>query len=241
MQSGDDRQAFDILEHVAMSNIFATQKYVLPLQLAILSSAMRLKDYDTLLSTSRQLMRTAQFRSEPFQFFTAVLGSGLRAVDTFGNLNLQKFLLRELRAWDVAADGKDINWNDRLAKWIVPGKKKKMSDREVSRNINEEEYEDEDEDQENRNSPDEAESESDDEDDQDQIDHAAGLTAASGVEKIYIRHDPWPKPTKRSAILYAVYGQVMLVAKSDQSAICESFRFIHCLLHIPWNILTELG
>lgn len=160
MRDGNALEASEILLHVSLSNMFSTERFELPLRLASLAAAMRLQDYTAILDASRAFIREAQFKHEPFQLLSAALGPGLRAVDTFGNLHLQKFLLREMRAWDHAADGRELHWNDKIARWVVAG-------------------------------------------------------ASQEAE----RHKPTDLPTKRSPLIYATYGQVMLVAKSYQSAI----------------------
>lgn len=162
MRDGQTLEASEMLLHVSLSNMFAPERYVLPLKLASLAAAMRLGDYAAILDAGRAFIRLAQFRHEPFQLLLAALGPGLRAVDTLGNLNLQKFLLRELRAWDYAADGRELHWNDRVARWTEGNKVQEESAQ---------------------------------------------------------RHVPTELPKARSPLLYATYGQVMLVAKSYQSAI----------------------
>lgn len=204
---------------------------------------MRLQDQSIIMNTARNLARMYQFKMEPFWLLQAALGSGIRAMDSFGNLNLQKFLIREIRAWDFVANGGDAYWNDKIARWVVSrehrffiaprrkGDRDGKAGKAISNEIRQQteglameglQLESDEEDNDN-----DIENEPDDEDDlEDDLDAENGDKAASQQEtraREPMRHSPWDKPTEREPALWMMYGQALLTAKSYQSSICKPF------------------
>ncbi|KAJ9126054.1 hypothetical protein QFC24_002326 [Naganishia onofrii] len=76
-------------------------------------------DQPQIVNTARNLCRIYQFKMEPWWLLQGALGTGVRGWDSFGNLNLQKFLIREIRVWDFIANGGKAYWNDTFTRWIV--------------------------------------------------------------------------------------------------------------------------
>jgi general transcription factor 3C polypeptide 3 (transcription factor C subunit 4) len=80
-----------------------------------------MQDYDRMLEVIRHLIRTHQYNGQVFLLLPAALGSGIKPADAFSNLNLQKFLLREIKMWDSAASGDPrLRWNQRAGRWVLP-------------------------------------------------------------------------------------------------------------------------
>lgn len=257
MQEGNDLEAQEILLHVQYATIFHSMKHTLTLQLGLLgrfsardrashradeipivAASMRLQDQPNIMNTARNLARMYQFKMEPFWLLQAALGSGIRAMDSFGNLNLQKFLIREIRVWDFVANGGDCYWNDKIARWIVSrkhrffiaprrkGDKDGSSDKVINKEIHKQTEEqaleglqlesDEDDN--------DIDHENEDEDDlEDDPDLETGEGPASQQDtraREPMRHSPWAKPTEREPAFWLMYGQALLTAKSYQSSIC---------------------
>jgi hypothetical protein len=200
---------------------------------------MRLQDQSNIMNTARNLARMYQFKMEPFWLLQAALGSGIRSMDSFGNLNLQKFLIREIRAWDFVANGGDAYWNDKIARWIVDrkhrffiaprrkadkdGKSGKSITKETQKQTEEQAMEglqlESDEDDNDIEIENEDEDDLEDEADPDNGEGAASLQETQTREPV--RHSPWEKPTEREPALWMMYGQALLTAKSYQSSICK--------------------
>lgn len=207
---------------------------------------MRLQDQPSIMETARNLARTNQFKMEPWWLLQAALGTGVRGMDSFGNLNLQKFLIREIRMWDYIANGGSTYWNDSMARWIVPQQQrytiaprrkggkagkfgratnddqsKRMEDQtleELRLDSDEEDIEPENE-LENENGEEEDELEHDE---QGVDDESPNLTQQDNRPREHVRHAPWKKPEDREPAFWLMYGQALLTAKSFQSSICES-------------------
>jgi general transcription factor 3C polypeptide 3 (transcription factor C subunit 4) len=213
---------------------------------------MRLQDQPSIMETARNLARTYQFKMEPWWLLQAALGTGVRGMDSFGNLNLQKFLIREIRMWDYIANGGNTYWNDSMARWIVPQQQrftiaprrrggkaaksggaangdqsKRMEDQtleELRLNSDEEDIEPDNElDNENENEDGEDELEDDGEGIEGE---SSNLTQQDTRPREHVRHAPWKKPEDREPAFWLMYGQALLTAKSFQSSICESASMI---------------
>lgn len=131
-----------------------------------------------MLDVMRVLIRTHQYSSDTYLLLSAVLGSGIKPADAFANLNLQKFLLREIKLWDSAASGDPrLRWNQRTGRWVLPNAVIGLNTQRV------------------------------DEPPDDSTDEISSSAAAA------------VRPKKKSPVLYAIYGEVLLIAKSYQSAI----------------------
>lgn len=185
MQEHQEDLAAEILSHVTFATIFQDEQAQLTLALASLCSfllrssiaasarthslaavAMRAADHDSIVEQVRSLIRRHQFSLEALQCLPAALGSGIKAADAFTNLNLQKFLLRELKTWNASAQSDAIRWNSRGRRWILP-----------------------------------------------RANGSGGDDDGTSV--------PIPTPNKISPVVHALYGEVLLTAKSYQSSICK--------------------
>jgi general transcription factor 3C polypeptide 3 (transcription factor C subunit 4) len=211
---------------------------------------MRLQDQPSIMETARNLARTYQFKMEPWWLLQAALGTGVRGMDSFGNLNLQKFLIREIRMWDYIANGGNTYWNDSMARWIVPQQQrftiaprrrggkaaksggaangdqsKRMEDQtleELRLNSDEEDIEPDNElENENEDGEDELEDEGEGFEGE-----SSNLTQQDTRPREHVRHAPWKKPEDREPAFWLMYGQALLTAKSFQSSICESASMI---------------
>jgi general transcription factor 3C polypeptide 3 (transcription factor C subunit 4) len=132
-----------------------------------------------MLEVMRVLIKNHQYSSDTYLLLSAVLGSGIKPADSFANLNLQKFLLREIKLWDSAANGDPrLKWNHRTMRWVLPNGIIGLNTKEQT------------------------------EDTPDELTDDISLNNVAAV-----------RPKKRSAVLYAIYGEVLLIAKSYQSAI----------------------
>lgn len=259
MQEGNDLEAQEILLHVQYATIFHSMKHTLTLQLGLLgrsvarggaghradetpivAASMRLRDQPNIMNTARNLARMYQFKLEPFWLLQAALGSGIRAMDSFGNLNLQKFLIREIRVWDFVANGGDCYWNDKIARWIVPrkhrffiaprrkgdkdGSSDKVINKEILKQTEEQALEglqlESDEDDNDNDNENENEDEDDLEDDPDAENGDGPASQQETRAREPMRHSPWDKPTEREPAFWLMYGQALLTAKSYQSSIC---------------------
>lgn len=201
---------------------------------------MRLQDQAAIMNTARNLARTYQFKMEPWWLLQAALGAGVRGMDSFGNLNLQKFLIREIRMWDYIANGGSTYWNDSMARWIVPARQRFLiiaPRRKGSKAINsgagdqskrtEDQALDEfrlesDEDDIEPDGENEEEEDDELEDDREGDDgEALNPNQQDTRPREHVRHAPWVKPEEREPAFWLMYGQALLTAKSFQSSICK--------------------
>lgn len=200
---------------------------------------MRLQDQPSIMNTARSLARMHQFKMEPWWLLQAALGTGIRGMDSFGNLNLQKFLIREIRMWDYISNGGDTYWNDKLARWIVPhahrymiaprrkggkggksnnaanGDKNKQTEDQAMEELQLESDEDENENGNENEDVDDLEDDGDAEEGE-----GTAFAPQDTRTREHARHAPWEKPTEREPALWLMYGQALLTAKSFQSSIC---------------------
>ncbi len=73
---------------------------------------MRTRSYDKICENTRRLAQMHQFRPEPFLIMLASLGSGgIKANNAWMNVQLQKFIHRELRISDDAVKGLKLHYN----------------------------------------------------------------------------------------------------------------------------------
>ena len=80
---------------------------------------MRIGDLSTVLDEVRFFTQYYQYRVEPWQLIAA-LGTGSQAADRFANTIWQKYMLRQLRLWNSAAEGAAMFWHDPLGRWVLP-------------------------------------------------------------------------------------------------------------------------
>lgn len=208
---------------------------------------MRLQDQPAIMNTARILARTYQFKMEPWWLLQAALGTGVRGMDSFGNLNLQKFLIREIRMWDYIANGGSTYWNDSMARWIVPhqhrfmvvprrkggrvGKSGAMPNSDQPKRMQDSALEELrlDSDEEDMFPDNENEEEDELEDDREgEEGESSGFAQQDTRPREHTRHAPWTKPEEREPAFWLLYGQALLTAKSFQSSICEVPLTVTC-------------
>jgi general transcription factor 3C polypeptide 3 (transcription factor C subunit 4) len=145
---------------------------------------------------SRKLLMAHQFHNDPMRIMMAALGSGMHSTDAFLASTFQKFLHRELKMFDAAANNPDS------LIWSIVGK------RFSTKSVGGAEPEDDEDEQQEEQKP-----------------------VISGRKK-KPRAPRLPQiAQKPNPVVLALYGQVCLVAKSFQSAICMCF-FIRL-----WSVL----
>jgi hypothetical protein len=161
------------------------------------------------------LYQLHQFRNEPLELLLAALsaaGGGMRASTAWQNLQLQKFMHREIRIWDSIIKGKKIKYskkNGRWAQYITLGLSDRLGDKEEDES--------------------EAVQESGEGDDEEvataavpQVEDGGDENDEVDVEGIEIGEDQeTPLPQGASPELNFAYGQHMLSGRAHQSALCE--------------------
>ncbi|KAJ9118638.1 hypothetical protein QFC22_003858 [Naganishia vaughanmartiniae] len=167
------------------------------------------------------------FKMEPWWLLQGAIGTGVRGWDSFGNLNVQKFLIREIRVWDFIANGGKAYWNDTFTRWIV-NLKDRYTTSFLGKNSGKEKPDNEDM---NQDDPD-LNSDDEDNDDEDGIDDDRDADAAeaavrgqqSSKPREALRNTPWPKPVDREPAFWLMYGQALLIGKSYQGSIYYLLR-----------------
>lgn len=81
---------------------------------------MRMKAYDKIVDNSKRLTQMHQFRAEPINLMLACLaGGGIKAHLAWQNLQIQKFLHRELRIHNDAVSGRKMHYHVGAVRWSV--------------------------------------------------------------------------------------------------------------------------
>lgn len=230
--------AEEVLRHVLMSYVYQSSEKQDVLRLAIIgrwyprlflilhynicysACAIHARRPSTVIEQSRKLVVTHQFNNEPLRIMLAALASGLSATDEFISSPLQKHLLREMRIWDVAAKGREMQWSATTKRWTVSslssgssaGKEaNKKSNQKKSRGRDITTEVDDDDLGETRYGEDHDEGETDED-----IENQSDDNVLNRKNEDLVR-----KPSKESAVLPLVYGQMCSAVKSYQSALCE--------------------
>jgi hypothetical protein len=77
-----------------------------------------MRQYPRIISNCRRLAQMHQFSTEPFQIMLACLqGGGLKAQESYQITTLQKFILRELRLYEAAANGGRFHYSVKDRRW----------------------------------------------------------------------------------------------------------------------------
>ena len=141
----------------------------------------------------------------------AALASGLANTDEFISSPLQKHLLREMRIWDAAANGGEVQWSVTTKRWTFPTDSSSKEPVEKRRKQNVSQV---------REQPMEVDEEFEDED-LEEVGEAGEDNENNSDENLSKRSDVTVrKPTKQSAMLPLIYGQMCTAVKSYQSALC---------------------
>ncbi|KAI0063565.1 TPR-like protein [Artomyces pyxidatus] len=117
--------ADEILNHILHSNAYEKQRDKLDtIRLALITCAIYVKRYSTVVEQCRKLVNIYQFNNEPLRLLTASLASGYRSTDSFITSTLQKHLFREIRLSDSAVKGRDtLKWNAGTRRWGLTASK----------------------------------------------------------------------------------------------------------------------
>ncbi|ESK86429.1 TPR-like protein [Moniliophthora roreri MCA 2997] len=118
--------ADEILRHILISNAYLSAEYQVSIRLALIACAIIAQHYGVVVEQCRKLITTNQFNNEMYRLLIASLSSGLRPTDSFITSTLQKFLFREMKLSDAAANNPDsVRWNPLNKRWApVLGAKK---------------------------------------------------------------------------------------------------------------------
>ena len=175
---------------------------------------MRMKAYEKIVDNCKRLAQIHQFRPEPFLLLlSSISRGGSKAAAAWQNLQLQKYLHRDLRIHDSIVKGHKTNFNVQWGRWTTVGRI--GLSRRLGDNVDDEEGEEGEGDEDGDGGGDGGDDE--DEENEQREDRGANQSAAEVL-----------KPTKFSPTLNVIYGQHMLSARAYQSALCECCSF--CLV-----------
>ena len=179
---------------------------------------MRTRTYDKITDNAKRLAQMHQFRAEPFLLLLGCLsGGGQKARVACANIQLQKFVHRELRISDDAVTGRALHFHPPFGRWapvITPGLSRRLGDDVGERDEDEEGGEEEEDDAPKRNRTKKKRAPIvEDEDDEDEEDESFDHSTTGDAQEV-------PLPKIHSPYLNVMYGQLMLCAKAYQSAMC---------------------
>ncbi|KAJ6468532.1 TPR-like protein [Mycena vitilis] len=201
-ESGNYKHADEVLRHLLMSGAYQMANVQDTIRVAFIACASAAGCFSVVTEQSRKLLMAHQFHNDPLRIMVSALGSGAKPTDAFFASTLQKFLHRELKMFDAAAN------NPESLVWSLQNK------RFSTKSIGGADAEDENEEQE---WAEQGENE----------DRKPGI--ATGRRKRQ-RAPRLPEIAKTpNPIVLALYGQMCLVAKSFQSAMFYLLMaFDHC-------------
>ncbi|KAJ6622252.1 hypothetical protein B0H10DRAFT_2014932 [Mycena sp. CBHHK59/15] len=107
-QRGDYEHADEILRHLLLSNAYQLSTSQDSIRIALLTCASTAGRYPFVVEQSRKIVMGHQFHNEPLRIMIAALGSGLHPTDAFLSTTLQKYIFREMKLLDAAANDPDI-------------------------------------------------------------------------------------------------------------------------------------
>ncbi|KAJ7263136.1 hypothetical protein B0H12DRAFT_1103519 [Mycena haematopus] len=119
-QSGNYDQADEVLRHLMMSNAYQLPASQDAIRVALITCASAAGRFPIVVEQSRKLLMAHQFHNDPMRIMMAALGSGLNPTDAFLMSTLQKFLHREIKLFDAAAN------NPEALIWSLQGKRFSM-------------------------------------------------------------------------------------------------------------------
>lgn len=155
---------------------------------------MQIPDSAALAASGRRIFMMKQFNNIAIHLLFSSLGSGVAAMESISDYNLQKTLLREIKLWKDAPEDGAVLWNGGIGRWHSANRTNKSTKQRASQKFGP--------------------------DDDHESDFADEVPTSS--HRVNALTGPIKKPTKPSPVLYAYYGALMMVAKSYQSAICTS-------------------
>jgi hypothetical protein len=203
---------------------------------------MRLRAYEKICDICRRLGQIHQFSPHPYLIMQAALGGGIHASAAWQNAVVQKFISRELRIFEEAANGYKMKYVIGTERWstiIQTGLTRRMGDDAAQMDDGDEDEEDGGvkakgkgrkkvttgvlgEEGENEMEGEDADSDEEGEEDGEDGDGEAA-DGMEGEEQMAgkTKSGRTVKPKTKSPAFNAIYGQYMLSSKSYQSALCE--------------------
>ncbi|KAJ7511160.1 hypothetical protein B0H11DRAFT_1700558 [Mycena galericulata] len=106
-EGGDYTQADEVLRHLLMSSAYQLPNSQDSIRIALITCASTAGQFAVVVEQSRKLLMSHQFHNEPMRIMMASFGSGVRPTDAFVAAAFQKYLHRELRMFDAAANKPD--------------------------------------------------------------------------------------------------------------------------------------
>ncbi|KAJ7448791.1 TPR-like protein [Mycena latifolia] len=116
-ENGDYKQADEVLRHILMSSAYQLSHSQDALRVALIACAVAAGHFPVVVEQCRKLHMSHQFHNDPMRIMVAAFGSGLRPTDAFVASALQKYLHREMRLFDAAANSPES------LVWSVMGKR----------------------------------------------------------------------------------------------------------------------
>ncbi|KAJ7640027.1 TPR-like protein [Mycena polygramma] len=198
-ESGNYKHADEVLRHLLMSSAYQLPNVQDAIRVALIACASAAGCFPVVVEQSRKLLMAHQFHNDPLRIMVSALGSGAQPTDAFLASTLQKFLHRELKMFDAAAN------NPESLVWSLQNK------RFSTKSVGGADVEDENEEQEGA------------EEEERKPVIATGRRKRQRAPRLpAIAKAPNP-------IVLALYGQMCLVAKSFQSAMFYLLMaFDHC-------------
>ena len=166
---------------------------------------MRLTDSNALVDSARRIFIMKQFNNAASHLLVSTLSPGVESIEALSSYNLQKLLLRELRMWKAAPEDGKLLWNSIKGRWH-PGLQQAKGKEKAAAAVAATQDDDD----------------GDDGSDSDGGERAASRPAPGSQPRSTMPIEPIKRPTKPSPVLFTYYGALMMVAKSYQSAMCES-------------------
>ncbi|KAJ7848411.1 hypothetical protein B0H13DRAFT_2361910 [Mycena leptocephala] len=106
-ESGHYGQADGVLRHLLMSSPYQLPELQDAIRIALITCASAAGRFAVVVEQSRKLLMAHQFHNDPMRIMMAALGSGMHSTDAFLASTFQKFLHRELKMFDAAANNPD--------------------------------------------------------------------------------------------------------------------------------------
>ncbi|KAJ7029216.1 hypothetical protein C8F04DRAFT_1043456 [Mycena alexandri] len=206
-QQGNYDLADEILRHLLTSGAYQLPNMQDAIRVALITCASNAGRFPVVVEQSRKLLLGHQFHNDPMRIMMAALGSGRIPTDAFLASTFQKYLHREMKMFDAA-----VNNPDALI-WSIQGKR--FSTKSVGG----------------------AEGFEDDEGLEGQEEEKRPNVAVKGRRKKHLA-PRLPEIAKTpNPVVFALYGQLCLVAKSFQSA---TFYLLMAYDHCPEDPMISI-
>ncbi|KAF7361060.1 TPR-like protein [Mycena sanguinolenta] len=106
-KSGNYDRADEVLRHLMLSNAYQLPTAQDAIRVALITCATAAGRFPVVVEQSRKLSMTRQFHNEPMRIMMSSLGSGFSSADAFNMSTFQKYLHREMKMFDTAANNPD--------------------------------------------------------------------------------------------------------------------------------------